>query len=105
MFVQRPEPGAEVVHGDEDSRLAIKIAAFPANGKNTPAGGDLAHGFDAVYDKVQKNLLELDAVAQDGWQVPGEGCAGFNAMFVKLAAREHKNVCNDRLELQRNFFR
>ena len=100
MFIQRPEPGAEVVHRDEHGRLAVKITALPANRENTPAGGHMAHGFYSVHDKIQKNLLELDAVAQDGGQMPGESCAGFDAMFVKLAARKYKNVCNDCLQLQ-----
>jgi len=60
-------------------RLHPVIATSTASGGTAPSGcarpppGRVrAHGLDGIHDQIQEDLLELDAIRQDRWEVRSE---------------------------------
>jgi len=67
--LQLTEPDARVLDHDDRPRVIIDGFVRAADDEPPPLGRDIAHGLGRVDEEVDEHLLELDAIAQNRWQV------------------------------------
>jgi hypothetical protein len=67
--LQLAEPDARVLDRDDRPRVIIDGLVRAADDEPPPLGRDIAHGLGRIDEEVDEHLLELNAIAQNRWQV------------------------------------
>src|SRR5262249_46070281 len=63
------EPNPHVLHVDQYTGVGAAIVSTSADQQPAPPAGDVAHRFDSVGEQIQHDLLKLNPIAENLWQI------------------------------------